>query len=261
MTINIHDLPNDLQLLCAQGSWEKITIGRSSDQVFRIILSHGQTYYLKIASYPFEQELLAEKERLAWLQGPLPVPAVATCCSDKQHLYLLLSDIPGLMACDESFAQDIPTLVRLLAEGLQQIHQVNIADCPFDQRIELKIELAKQRLQAGLVDEADFDEDVRADELFKTLIDNQPQSEDVVFTHGDYCFPNILIDPTHMHINGFIDWGRAGIADRHQDLALAARSLNHNFGPGWEPLLWEAYGLESIDLAKIKFYQLLDEFI
>ncbi|HLX56069.1 MAG TPA: phosphotransferase, partial [Ktedonobacteraceae bacterium] len=58
----------------------------------------------------------------------------------------------------------------------------------------------------------------------------------------------------------FIDWGRAGIADRYQDLALAARSLAYNFGPGWESLLWEAYGLQTVDAAKIAFYRLLDEF-
>jgi aminoglycoside phosphotransferase len=41
---------------------------------------------------------------------------------------------------------------------------------------------------------------------------------------------------------------------------LAARSLAYNFGSGWEPLLWEAYGLQTVDTAKIAFYKLLDEF-
>jgi aminoglycoside phosphotransferase len=84
--------------------------------------------------------------------------------------------------------------------------------------------------------------------------------EDIVFTHGDYCLPNILIDHTHTQINGFIDWGRAGIADRYQDLALATRSLIYNFGPGWESLLWKEYGLETVDYGKLEFYQLIDEF-
>ena len=50
------------------------------------------------------------------------------------------------------------------------------------------------------------------------------------------------------------------LADRYQDLALAARSLIRNFGPGWEPLFWEAYSLQTVDAAKIAFCQLLDEF-
>jgi len=176
---------------------------------------------------------------------------------------LLLSEIAGVMAYDERFTQDIPAVVCLLAEGLRRIHQIDITNCPFDQRLAHKIALAQQRTQAGLVDEADFDGKRRgesADELLRVLIESQPQEEDVVFTHGDYCLPNILIDPAQMHLNGFIDWGRAGVADRYHDLALAARSLTYNFGPGWEPLLWEKYGLPYLDHAKIEFYQLLDEF-
>jgi len=38
------------------------------------------------------------------------------------------------------------------------------------------------------------------------------------------------------------------------------RSLTYNFGPGWEPLFWEAFGLQTVDPARIEFYQLLDEF-
>ena len=100
-----------------------------------------------------------------------------------------------------------------------------------------------------------------AETLFKHLLANQPQDEELVFTHGDYCLPNIFLDPQLRRVNGFIDWGRAGIADRYQDLALAARSLTYNVGPGWEPLLWQAYGLTTVEEEKIAFYQLLDEFL
>lgn len=261
--MHIHDLPADIQYFCANGTWQEITVGRSGDQVFRIVHPQRPTYYLKIAMHPFEQELLAEKERLQWLQGRLPVPSVVASSTNNQHTYLLISEIPGLMSCDERFAQDIPIVVRLLAEGLRLLHQVNITACPFDQRLIRKVALARQRVEAGLVDISNFDGErkgARVSELFKQLIETKPNAEDIVFTHGDYCLPNILIDPINMQLSGFIDVGRAGVADRYQDLALAARSLTSNFGPGWEPLLWKAYGLEIVDVAKIAFYQLLDEF-
>jgi aminoglycoside phosphotransferase len=57
-----------------------------------------------------------------------------------------------------------------------------------------------------------------------------------------------------------VDLARAGVADRYQDLALAARSLEYNVGPGYASLLWEVYGLRDPDEAKIAYYQLLDEF-
>lgn len=261
--MNVHDLPVDMQHFC-EGIWEEIAVGHSGNAVFRITYSQGQSSYLKVAKHPFEQELLAEKERLEWLHERLPVPSVVAYATDNQHTYLLISEIQGLMAYDEHFAQDVPTVVRLLAQGLWMLHELNITDCPFDQSLSHKITLAQERVHAGLVNEADFDEKhegMHTDELLNRLLECQPKTENIVFTHGDYCLPNILIDPFSMQLSGFIDLGRAGIADRYHDLALAARSLAYNFGPGWEPFLWEAYGLKNVDVAKIQFYQLLDELL
>lgn len=261
--INIDDLPADLQKMLTGGVWQEVLIGASGAQVFRIANNHSAARYLKMAAHPFGQELLAEKERLDWLQGRLPVPNVFACSADSRGTYLLLSEISGLMACDAVFSQNMSTLVRLLAEGLRLIHQIDIKDCPFDQRLAHKIALAQLRVEAGLVDETDFDEQhkgMRAEELLKVLIETRPDGEDLVFTHGDYCLPNVFIDQSHKRISGFIDWGRAGVADRYQDLALATRSLIYNFGPGWEQLFWDAYGLDTVDHARLEYYKLLDEF-
>src|SRR5579859_4086519 len=262
--MNVGDLPADLQALLVGASFQSVSNGLSGTQVFRSAGPDGSTCFLKIADAPWQrEELLAEKERLEWLQGRLPVPQVYAFSADEKRSFLLLSEIRGLESCDMSFERDVPTIVRLLAEGLRLIHSVEIASCPFDRRLDHAIALAKRRVEAGLIDEADFDElrrEMRANELFETLIKSRPAVEDVVFTHGDYCLPNILIEPSSARIAGFIDWGRAGIADRYQDLALATRSVTFNFGPGWEPLLWEAYGLQTVDFAKIEFYKLLDEF-
>lgn len=262
--MNVDDLPADLQALLVGASFQSVSNGLSGTLVFRIVWSDGSACFLKIADAAWQrEELLAEKEHLEWLQGRLPVPQVYAFSADEKRSFLLLSEIAGLESCDTSFERDVPTIVRLLAEGLRLIHGVEIASCPFDRRLDYAIALAKRRVEAGLVDEADFDEqrrEMRANELFETLIKSRPAVEDVVFTHGDYCLPNILIEPLPLRIAGFIDWGRAGIADRYQDLALAARSLTYNFGTGWEPLLWEVYGLQTVDVEKIEFYKLLDEF-
>jgi aminoglycoside phosphotransferase len=262
--INISELPPVLQHQLAGGTWQEISMGCSGNQVFHITRPSAPACYLKIASQLSQRELLAaEKERLDWLEGRLPVPSIYAFCSDSHRSYLLTSEIPGLMACDAAFAQDIPAMVYILAERLRRIHQVDITNCPFDQRLAQKIAQAQQRVAAGLVDISNFDEKhkgMSAAELFTLLVKSQPPTEDIVFTHGDYCLPNVLVDQSRGCINGFIDWGHAGIADRYQDLDAAARSLTRNFGPGWEPVLWEMYGLETIDIAKLAFYQLLDKF-
>jgi aminoglycoside phosphotransferase len=117
---------------------------------------------------------------------------------------------------------------------------------------------ARERTRLGLVDQSDFDEVRRgraATEVLVELLAKRPATEDIVFTHGDYCLPNVFVSPL-----GFIDCGRAGRADRYQDLALAARSVAYNLGPEWVVALWEAHGHDTPDEEKLAFYTLLDEF-
>lgn len=256
-------LPGSLRSLLAPGVWEQITIGESGHSMYRVRLLDMHTYYLKIAPRAELGELEAELQRVRWLHGRLPVADVCVLDCDDDWAYLVQSEVPGVMACDATFAADVPTLARLLAEGLRQVHAVSIADCPFDERLDRKMALARERVCAGMVDESDFDEDRKgkaATEMFAELVAARPQDEDLVFTHGDYCLPNVLIDRAASRVSGFVDLARAGVADRYQDLALAARSLAYNFGPGWEPYLWDAYGIENPDPAKLAFYRLLDEF-
>ena len=61
-------------------------------------------------------------------------------------------------------------------------------------------------------------------------------------------------------VSGFVDCSNAGIADRYEDLALCARSIEFNFGAELVPVLFARYGLERVDDAKLAYYQLLDEF-
>ena len=92
------------------------------------------------------------------------------------------------------------------------------------------------------------------------------KEEDIVLTHGDCCLPKILAEDSR--INGFIDLGKMGPADRWQDIAIALRSLEHNFSgkytagkacPGYESqMLLDELGIE-MDEERNKYYRLLDE--
>jgi kanamycin kinase/aminoglycoside 3'-phosphotransferase-2 len=252
-------LPMTLSKLVNGYEWEQITIGLSESKTF-LLKTNNHNQYLKIQSIHAVENLQDEKNRLEWLQGKLPVPKVLHYEKDKENEYLLLSEIKGKDASHQSYETNLPQLMKLLAEGVKMMHGISIKDCPFNEKLEKKIEEARQRVKNGLVDEEDFD-DIRsgktAKQLFQDLIIKKPENEELVFTHGDYCLPNIIMD--NDKVSGFIDMGRAGVADRHQDLALAIRSIRYNFGEEMVPFFLNEYGFE-VDETKIKYYQLLDEF-
>lgn len=253
-------LPGELRTEIGKSIWKQITIGRSGAYTY-MLSDEVQNRYLKIMPRKLKMSMEREVEILKWLEGKLPAPKVLLFTGDTEYEYLLMTEVKGTHACDPSFGSDLPKLVRLLAKGLRMIHRIDIKICPFDQRLSIKLKEAEYRVVNGLVDEDDFD-DIRqgrkAVDLFQELFVAKPAGEDLVFTHGDYCLPNIIIN--NGDISGFIDWGRGGIADRYQDLALAARSLASNFGAKWIPLLFKEYGIDHIDYSKIEYYKLLDEF-
>lgn len=200
---------------------------------------------------------------MLWLHGKLPVPDVLFFADENDTQYLLLSAVEGMDASQLVEHSDPVQLITVLAQGLQQIHALDYHDCPFERRLDSMIAEARMRVEAQLVDVEDFDEHQRgqtAQQVFAQMQRSRPVNEDLVFVHGDYCFPNILLDPSTLTLNGFIDWGRSGIADRYQDLALAARSIIRNLSARWIGHFFEVYGLERINSGKIRFYQLLDEF-
>ncbi|MBM7571686.1 APH(3') family aminoglycoside O-phosphotransferase [Aquibacillus albus] len=253
-------IPQTLAKFTNGYKWKQITIGQSDAMTF---LLRGTTYnqYLKIQPNNSVESLYKEKERLEWLQGKVSVPEVLYYDKDEVNEYLLITEIKGINASDKSYETNLPFTMKLLAIGLKTLHSLSIEGCPFNQKLDVKMEEAKNRVENGLVDEEDFDnerKDLKARELFEELISKKPINEELVFTHGDYCLPNIIIDKDK--VSGFIDLGRAGISDRYQDLALAVRSITYNFGKEHVPLFLKAYGIEKLDESKIFYYQLLDEF-
>lgn len=111
------------------------------------------------------------------------------------------------------------------------------------------------------MDETDFDPERigrTATQVLDSLYQERPQTEDIVVTHGDACLPNAIFN--NDDFSGFVDCGRCGCADRYQDLALAHRSIERNFGSSLAEDFLRAYGLGNVDKKRLSYYRLLDEF-
>ncbi|WP_049736257.1 APH(3')-II family aminoglycoside O-phosphotransferase [Rhizobium ecuadorense] len=254
-------LPGALAERLSGYRFERDALGRSTASVFRLEGEGLPVLYLKVeAAGPFG-ELADEAVRLGWLKtAGLPCPEVIARESDGGRNWLLIGALPGN---DLASASALTPLARveLLAAALSRLHDLPIASCPFDHRLENRIAAAKARMQAGIVDETDFDETrlgKSAATLFAELESRRPDREDLVVTHGDACLPNFVASAEGF--SGYIDCSRLGVADRHQDIALACRSIAHNFGEALVQPFLDRYGLTMPDPARLHYFQLLDEF-
>jgi aminoglycoside 3'-phosphotransferase-2 len=239
---------------------EKVTMGRSTSTVYRLVSPEMPTLFLKTAAEVDAAELIAEYDRLRWLAGRVPVPRVAGFAVDANPAYLLTEGLPGINAADVP-ARLRPQVTMKFAVELRKLHSIDPGQCPFDRTLEQVLPAARARAMAGRVDEADFDVErlgYTPTELLGPLYQRRPEFEDIVVTHGDACLPNAIFDDGSFR--GFVDCGRCGRADRYQDLALAARSINSNFGGNFAAEFFGAYGIDSVDAEKVSYYQLVDEF-
>jgi aminoglycoside 3'-phosphotransferase II len=251
--------PKPLEQLLEGFALHPITTGKSGANVWRATRDN-EAWFVKAQTSADEMRL--EAQRFVWLQAhDIPVPEVIAYASDDTQEFLVTRALPGV---DASEAPDARVAVIAIAEVLRKLHALEPWDFPFDRRLEFSIPEARQKMLDGLVDDTDFEPQRlgrTAQDLFAELLETRPKAEDLVITHGDACLPNFIVDGAR--VTGLIDLGRAGIADRYQDIALTLRSLSSPHNPRFHrlgDLFLEVYGLRELDSAKLEFYQLLDEF-
>ncbi|MEU4573986.1 aminoglycoside 3'-phosphotransferase [Nonomuraea sp. NPDC023979] len=190
----------------------------------------------------------AEHERLLWLKRWMSVPDVVAFEGDA----LVLADA-GWLSLERRPSAGAGAV---MGAALRALHDVPVAECPFDERLDVKLARAAGRVRDGLVNDGDFDDDTAGltpAQVYDRLVAERPAREDLVVTHGDYTPANVLASPSGEAV--LIDVGALGVADRHVDLALALRELD---GPAAGEFL-RAYGAAEVDDDRLRYYRLLDE--
>lgn len=203
-------------------------------------------------------DLADEAVRLSWAVAFTPVPRVLDQGADDEGSWLVTAALTGQSAVADRWKAEPRTAVTAVGEGLRALHEaLPVAECPFTWAAEDRLARARRRAAQGGLDPARWDPAHRSlgvDEALERAADIPPHDR-LVVCHGDSCAPNTLLGEDGRW-SAHVDLGRLGVADRWADLTIAAWSTEWNYGPGWEGLLLDAYGVHP-DPDRIRYYRLL----
>ncbi|MGN7999274.1 APH(3') family aminoglycoside O-phosphotransferase [Sphingomonas sp. 22176] len=242
-------------------TWFRDQVGESGCAVYRLARTGENYLYLKVAGAETLSDLVDEMARLRWLGAYLPVPLLHGFGLEAGGGWMLTGRLPGRTAYQLLEADPVaaPALAESLARFLRRLHAIPAERCPFNADHALRLAAAKDRMDAGLVEEDEFD-DARlgqsAQVVWDEMLAAMPAALDRVVTHGDFSLDNLLV--VDGEVIGCIDLGRVGIADPWQDLAILWHSLAE-FGDDAAAAMLQAYGI-ALDSAKLDFHLRLDEF-
>ncbi len=203
-------------------------------------------------------DLDAERLRLAWCRRFTCVPEVVDAGSDGDGRWLVTGALAGESAVSPRCASEPAVAVTAIGEGLRALHdRLPVAECPFSWGAEERLERARLATERGFGDPERWHPSHRhlcVDEALERASE-VPSIDRLVVCHGDACAPNTLITEDGRW-SGHVDLGALGVADRWADLAVATWSTEWNYGPGFEQLLLDAYGVDRDD-ERIRYYRLL----
>jgi kanamycin kinase len=207
------------------------------------VLSHPDQprLYLKIRHGDSEQ-LETEYLMLKWINQRVPTPEPIYYTLENSIEYLLTTEITGTPTYQVE-PTERETAVKILATTLKKIHSLDAANCPVIHSVDKWVKSLEER---GI--------DV------SSLGDWRPV-ENPIFTHGDYCLPNIIVRDGAL--SGVIDWDYAGLADPYVDLVSCIWSIRYNYGEEADILIPSFLNTYKVDLdqAKYDFYKRLNELI
>ena len=202
---------------------------------------------------------------LCFLEGKLHVPRVLGFTRENGFNYLLMSRLEGDMACRTDRTPE--AVSEALARGITLLRSTDISGCPRKRSFVDALADAKKRMDDGALhglapQTAEFKD---FESLYDYLSTHIPE-ESPVFSHGDYCLPNVFLSGDEI---GFLDLGSAGVMDKDYDVFMCLWSMRYNFVTlgGMDEnrfetckrIFFDALG-EPENEEKLRFHGLLDEF-
>lgn len=247
--------------------WARVTDGESGAIVLRHVSGER---FAKVVSVADAHTLEGERDRIEWLSTTgIPGPSVLDWRTTEHGACLITSAVAGVPA-DRLNPAQLAQAWPSITDTLHRLHNLPASTCPFSRTLDemmglARATVAKNRVHAEFLPQhlIDTPPTVILDGLERDLrLRREQEAADTVVCHGDFCLPNILIDPDTSLVAGLIDLGRLGRADPYADIALllanaretwpderTARQADHDFA--------SRYGI-TLDPERLDFYLRLD---
>jgi aminoglycoside phosphotransferase len=259
MTSEISNLVASLRERTQSSEFEQVRDGESSAVVFAVRSAGGAlTEFVKIDSASATEPIRDEYEVLRYLQQvgiAAPAPIELGTWSGLEWMRTMA--INGIAFEDMQPDRAIVALAGIL----RRLHSLPTDGCPFQRRTRSLLTAAQHTWDSGLVDTDDFDDQRRGidpQQLLAYLVTNLPE-EELAVVHGDITETNVVFSPGPDDDAILLDAGRLGVGDRWRDLALAERTIRSLWGQEHVEEFFDVYGA-AIDMARIEYFQVLDEF-
>ncbi|WP_017584871.1 aminoglycoside phosphotransferase APH(3') [Nocardiopsis ganjiahuensis] len=257
---------------------EEVHVGLSGARVFHLHDGTGRPVAVFKSVPPDRPDLMAElmaesenTERLSRAGAAVPNLLETGAPPERTGVpglrWMLTSHLPGTPAHEPRALREHPDLVEVLAEAAHGLHRPHPGSVLRYERLEDEVERARERVASGVVQRSWQGTGRAGTDPVRALAEVERRVEragrlPLVVTHGDFCLPNVLVTPEGGW--GFVDLGRAGLADSHRDLAAMVGSLrsrlNPHFGEADAERFLDAYGRERVDPEMLALHFEVDAF-
>lgn len=242
------ELPEGLRRVLPAARWERLESDETVVQVWR-----SQRYQVKVRALAEASgsSLQQERERLRWLIGRIPLPELVGHEVTDTHEYLATTRLRGIPLDHPDALLHSERLVSLLARALREIHALPLRECPFDMSLRRQLALARHGIQTQAIQLE------HAVALFNELARQRPSTEDLVVTHGQAVLSSFVVHGEWLE--GVLNVGTLGIADRHVDLTCAYQSIKKHLNEALAEQFLDNYGRELVQSERLEYYRKLEE--
>lgn len=211
----------------------KDKVGRSSSEVF-MLKYEEETLFLKIGGI----DIFNLGKVLIFLSDKnVNAPSLMKSGVFNKKYYVLMSGCKGKMMYELE-----PILAaKILGQTLKTLHTLDYSkDLPLRDVYYYQKKMSKMSDKKLSMFDRAFIKDMKRLSV----------QDDLVFSHGDYCLPNILYDRGKVSL---IDLDHAGISFRYADILDCIWSLEYNYGTSaYTAYFLKAYGIDELDQKKVE---------